>query len=63
MDSFIITVTEYNSAPVVINPLADQCLITENYYKVPLIANETFNDSDGDELTIDALPENEDITT
>jgi hypothetical protein len=60
-ETFTLTVNPVNDAPFVVNPIADQVVNASYVLKVPVssVLGELFDDTDGDELTISAMLENE----
>jgi hypothetical protein len=60
-ETFTLTVNSVNDAPFVVNPIADQVVNASYVLKVPVssVLGELFDDTDGDELTISAMLENE----
>lgn len=62
-DVFTVTINEPpNSDPTVINPLADQSY-DEGFASTTIDITNTFNDADGDNLTVSALSSNENVLT
>jgi hypothetical protein len=61
--SFTVTITEFNTAPYVLQPFINSLLAPSQFLKLPLIWKDLFNDADDDELDYEVIFDNEDTIT
>ncbi len=60
IDEFAITIVNVNDAPIVANPVADQSY-EEGFETAVISLSDVFTDRDGDELSISAATDNDDV--